>query len=234
MGLGDPPVPHLGAVQGGCHTPHTHTPPPGSAGRDVGAFGAAQWDQEGFCGAGGAETSPWALLALPARAHGVGGFAQRCLPELPLPTARQGWLRATSAAPGLSPGTLVTSVGRGCALPGGYGSGSPGVGGGSGAGSGQSVLAHVCVCVCKATSSGHATLCHAVPCCAGPRLSGGWFLLALGRSRSQRCHPAAAAALGTPCTALPRARAQDRAPGRSGDPAPAHRRPWHGTVTAPR
>lgn len=32
----------------------------------------------------------------------------------------------------------------------------------------------------------------------------------------QRCHSAVTAALGTPCTALPRARAQGRAPGHRG------------------
>lgn len=49
----------------------------------------------------------------------------------------------------------------------------------------------------------------------------------------QQRHPAAAAALGVPRTALLHARAEGRAPGCSGDPTPAHCRPWHGAVTAP-
>lgn len=94
------------------------------------------------------------------------------------------------------------------------------------------MLAHVYVCACTCVCvQGHQRWpCHAVPCHAKlsrEQAEQGQFLLALGRSRPLRSGVTQPLLLGWGCPV------QGTTPGRSGDPAPAHRGPWHGAVTAP-
>ena len=197
----------------------------------MGAFRAVQRDQAGFCGAGGAETSALGTAGSPCQpppAH-TGGFAQGQLPDLPacLPVS-------TASLAELAVGTLGSTGAEpwharhlcGARLCPPWGAWTQCWGREWGGAEAGRVCLHMCVCVlapacvCKATSSGHAVLCHVVPSRAGTRLSRAgscWRWGGAGHCAavSPSCGCCAGDALYSPG---PGTGQDTRAPGRSGYP----------------